>query len=71
MNNCFTRYILLILAFLPFIWIISCSGRSGVTKENSRKNISTAVISPSERFIRMSMPAENEEYRLKDQIKIS
>jgi glutamine cyclotransferase len=67
----YSGYLLPFLVLLPLIWIVSCSGSPG-----KERNKYTGVNPPdpaavSERFIKMVIPGENSEYKLKDQIKVS
>ena len=71
MKNDYPKYIILISFVLLITWIISCSGRSGITSDSGSKQPSAAKEEPSARLIKMISPAENSEFKLGDQVKVA
>lgn len=67
----FSGNLLLMALLMPLIWIVSCSGSSG-KRETEHNNVNKeAIPAASERFVRMILPAENAEYKLGDQVRVS
>ncbi len=71
MKTDYPKYILLVSFFLLVSWILSCSGRSGnaVKSRNESPDINKANYTAD--LMKMISPAENAEYKLKDQIRVS
>jgi glutamine cyclotransferase len=71
MKKGFIQYLLMFSVILPLICIASCSGSTGKLNVKSNNLNSPDIPAISERFIKMVMPAENAEFKLKDQVRIS
>jgi glutamine cyclotransferase len=71
MKTDFNKYIYLVPFFLLVSWIPSCSGRAGNASKS--QNESPVVTNPNFKteLVKMVSPAENAEYKLKDQIRVS
>lgn len=71
MTKAFLRNLLLVPVLFPVVWIISCSGSSGRLVNNIVKSDNSTTPDITGRFIKMQLPAENEECRLNEQIKVA
>lgn len=70
MKTDYTKYILLISSVILVSWIISCSSRRDIPKSSAE----LSDLKPTDfavDLIKMTSPAENSEYRLKDQVKVT
>lgn len=71
MKTDFLKYILIAPVLLLVTWTISCSGRPGKKgAETGAGGISNSALPAAVRLIRMDLPAENAEFRLKDEVKV-
>jgi len=61
----------LIPAILLGSWIISCSGRSGNLALRGNESVSADKTGLSADLFKMTSPAENSEFKLKDQVKVA
>ncbi len=71
MRTDYARYILSITFMLLLTWTISCSGRSGRIKAEGNEPVIDANEVSSAMLIKMISPAENSEYKLRDQVKVT
>lgn len=71
MRTEYPRYILCVTFILLVTWILSCSSRTGnvVKPGNGSPDINNTTLQAD--LIRMTSPAENAEYKLKDQIRVT
>jgi len=67
----YRRYLVLIPATLLGAWIISCSGRPGNNVLRGNESISSDKAVLSADLFKMTSPAENSEFKLRDQVKVS
>lgn len=70
MKTDYSRYILLLLVVILVSWIISCSGRPGNVTKPVNESKDAGRIDLSANLMKMESPAENAEYKLKDQIRV-
>jgi glutamine cyclotransferase len=70
MKNSSLKYLSFLSVVLLMTWAISCSGRSGKTKETPRDSIISTAEEMDLKLIGMKTPDENSEFKLGDQIKI-
>ena len=71
MRNDYLKYIMSLCTLLLVIWTISCSGRTGKVSESVKENVPDTAAEPPVKLIKIISPAENSEFRLRDQIKVS
>jgi glutamine cyclotransferase len=71
MKTEYPKYILLIFFVILVSWIISCSSRRGNTPKPSNEPGEVKQTDFSASLIKMVSPSENEEYRLKDEVKVT
>lgn len=70
MKNEYFKYLILTSSVLFITWIISCSGRSGVSSDDSQKKVSTADRVTSISLISLTSPSENAEFKTGENVKI-
>jgi len=66
-----SRYILLVINFILVTCIISCSGRPGNITKTAKGSVDTGKNNFAADLMIMKSPAENAEYKLKDQVKVA
>ncbi len=70
MKNNYLKYLFTILFFLVLIWMISCSGKSGIKTVTAVKTeIAVSAEAPAN-LIRMASPDENSEFKLGDPVNV-
>ena len=71
MKTDYTRYILLISSVILVSWIISCSSRRGNLPKSSAELSDLKQTGYAADLVKMTSPAENAEYKLKDQVMVT
>lgn len=71
MKTDYSRYILLLSFILLVSWIISCSGRPGNISKSVKESGEPDKLAFAANLITMTSPAENAEYKLKEQVKVT
>lgn len=71
MKTEYNKYIFLIPFFLLVSWILSCSGRAGNISKSRNATPDITIPGYKTELVKMVSPAENAEYKLKDQISVS
>ena len=71
MKTDFQKYIFLVPFFLLVSWILSCSSRSGNAVKSRNESLDLNKANSAADLMKMVSPAEDAEYKLKDQIRVS
>jgi glutamine cyclotransferase len=71
MKTDYQKYISLVLFFLLVSWILSCSSRTGNAVKSTNESLDLNKANYTEDLMKMISPAEDAEYKLKDQISVS
>jgi len=71
MKTDYHKYFLLVSFFLFVSWILSCSSRSGNAVKSRNESLVINKVNYIADLVRMVTPAENAEFKLKDQIRVS
>jgi glutamine cyclotransferase len=71
MKTDYPKYILLLSFFILVSWIISCSSRSSNIPKSSGELSDLKQTDYPADLIKMTSPAENAEFKLKDQVKVT
>lgn len=65
------KYFLLVYFFLFASWVLSCSNRTGNAVKSRNESPDINKVNYTEGLIKMISPAENAEFKIKDQIRVS
>ncbi len=71
MKTDYQKYLYLVPFFLLVLWIISCSSRAGNPAKSRNESPDISILNYKTELVKMRSPAENAEYKLKDQIMVS
>jgi glutaminyl-peptide cyclotransferase len=71
MKTDYQKYIFLVSFFLLVSWILSCSSRSGNAVKSRNESLDLNKANYAADLMKMISPAEDAEYKLKDQIRVS
>jgi glutaminyl-peptide cyclotransferase len=66
----YLKYIILLTIIMLITWTLSCSGRSGGSQGGNTSDYAKNSDESEEKLIKIISPEENNEFKLKDQIKV-